>query len=79
MKAKCPCCGRTENLGARVFGKLGLGAGATLLGVSAMKKNPLLGALFAAGGALLGHALDTHVLPNCPSCRVALKAVNTVL
>jgi hypothetical protein len=50
-----------------------------LLGEDAVNKRPLAVMVLCVLGLVAGHLLDTHVLPNCPSCRVALKAVNTVL
>jgi hypothetical protein len=78
MYACCTKCGRSEMLGTRVMGKLAFVAGTALLGSRATKKHPLLMLALGVGGALLGHWVDTKILPNCPTCRVALKAVNTL-
>ncbi|MBZ4419052.1 hypothetical protein [Myxococcus sp. RHSTA-1-4] len=78
-KAICTTCNHTQttdHLGARLGGKLGLAAAGIMLGATVAKKNPLLPILFGVGGALLGHAVDTNVLPTCPSCRVALQLVD---
>jgi hypothetical protein len=71
--------GGKEFLGVRVVPKLTLRAVRKLLGEDAWEKNRMAVLALWLLGLVAGHLLDTHVLPNCPSCRVALKAVNTVL
>ncbi|NRD45957.1 hypothetical protein [Corallococcus exiguus] len=76
MKAICKHCNHKETIGTRLGGKLGLGLAGALLGTAAVKKHPFVTLLCIGGGALLGHAIDTSVLPNCPSCKVALQVAN---
>jgi len=79
MKGKCTNgnCGAKHDLGARFLGKLGgLAVGSMLGGAS---KHPIGVALGALGGALVGHLIDEHVLPSCPSCGAVLEIVSEVV
>jgi hypothetical protein len=79
MIAKCPCCKHKVDVGTRVGGKLGLATAGAMLGAGALKKNPLLTLALVAGGAMLGNWVDNNVLPDCPSCRVALQLVSNAI
>ena len=79
MKGKCTNgnCGAKHNLSARFLGKLGgLAVGSMLGGAS---KHPIGVALGALGGALVGHLIDEHVLPSCPTCCAVLEIVSEVV
>jgi len=77
MRAYCPNCEGQLDLGVRVGAKIGGAiAGAAIGG---MTKNPLLVLLGMALGALLGHVADNEILPHCPKCRAALRAIDATL
>ncbi|WNG41544.1 hypothetical protein F0U61_53585 [Archangium violaceum] len=79
MIAKCPCCKYKVDVGTKVGGKLGLAAAGAMLGANVFKKEPLMTLALIAGGAMLGNWVDNNVLPDCPSCRVALQLVNNAI
>lgn len=60
-------------------GKIAFGLGAAALGAGAAKKHPLGMLAIVALGAAIGHMVDTNVLPNCPSCKVALQLIDRVV
>jgi hypothetical protein len=74
----CKKCGHQQAVGERVMGKLGMAAALALVGGNATR-NPFAALLGACVGAAVGHALDEHLLPTCPGCKVALQLVNTAL
>lgn len=78
MIGKCPSCKKTQDLGERIFGKLGGLLAGSLLGGGA-SKHPLGVALGIIGGVGLGHLIDTRLLPNCPSCGVALELIDEAI
>jgi hypothetical protein len=78
MIAKCTSCGHTKDLGARVGFKLGLSAAGLVFGASAAK-HPAAAVGLGVLGGLIGHALDTNILPNCPSCGVVLQLVSAAI
>jgi outer membrane lipoprotein SlyB len=76
MKATCPQCSKTTDLGARVGLKVGAAVGVTLIGGTSKS---WLGALLGAAlGGVVGHAIDTNVLPSCEVCQVVLRLVDQV-
>lgn len=77
MKATCPQCKKTTDLGARVGTKLGAALGATIVGKSSKS---WLGALIGGAiGAGIGHVVDTNVLPKCEVCQVALQVADAAI
>lgn len=66
-------------VGAQLGCKSGIGLARGLFSEATLRKNPVLLLIFAGGGALLGHKLDTQVLPNYPSFRMVLEAVNSIV
>lgn len=75
MQARCRNCKKNVDLGARVGWKLGVATTGLVLGRGA-SKHPLGFILAGLAGLAIGHAIDTQVLPNCPTCRAALEVIN---
>jgi hypothetical protein len=78
MTAKCPSCGSTQNLGTRVLGKLAMPAVVAVFGRNAFKRHAITMVLLELGALAFGHYLDTNVLPNCPTCQVAMEVVELI-
>ncbi len=66
-------------VGAQLGCKSGIALARHYFSEDTLRRNPGLLLIFAGGGALLGHRLDTHVLPNYPSFRMVLEAVNSIM
>jgi len=74
MRAYCPNCLVQFDLGTRVGGKVGGAVAGAIAGGAT--KHPTAVIVGAILGGLAGHWFDTEVLPRCPSCGVALRAVD---
>lgn len=76
MKAACPQCNKTFDVGERVGLKLGVALGAAAIGgASKSWLGALIGGLIGAG---VGHLVDQEVLPKCDVCQVVLRVVDQV-
>ncbi|MBN1205701.1 MAG: hypothetical protein JXB05_12350 [Myxococcaceae bacterium] len=69
----------TKDLGISFMRKITPHVASMWLGEDALKKRPLAVLSLCVFAVLLGHALDTQVLPNCPPCRVALQTANSIV
>jgi hypothetical protein len=76
-KAHCRKCGYSTQLGARVGWKVGLGL--TALATGGASRSRLSSVLGGLAGLALGHYLDTHLLPDCPRCQVALQVLEPLV
>ena len=82
QKHGCPTCGLTKYLemNSGIGGKIGGGVAGAALAAGLKTKHPLLAGLIVLGGVALGHKLiDQELIPNCPSCGVALQALEPVI
>jgi hypothetical protein len=74
----CPQCAQQFEIGARVGAKIGGAALGAYVGNRATEH--WLGVLAGAViGGVVGHVIDRTVLPTCPTCRVALEVLATVI
>lgn len=78
MKAHCPNCKSSHDVGAAVGGKIA----ATLIGGAvghAATRNPLVALGTALLGLAIGEVIDRDVIPRCPACGVALQVLAAAL
>ncbi len=74
MKARCPNCSTSHDVGTAVGGKIA----ATLIGGAvghAATRNPLIAVGTALLGLAIGEVIDREVVPRCPVCGVALQVL----
>ena len=74
MKARCPTCSTTHDVGTAVGGKIA----ATLIGGAvghAATRNPLVAVGTALLGLAIGEVIDRELIPRCPECGVVLQVL----
>ncbi len=78
MKACCPKCNTTHDVGAAIGGKVVASLVAGAIG-HATTRSPWVTVLTALVGFKIGELIDREVIPRCPTCGVALQVLAAAL
>jgi hypothetical protein len=74
MQSICPNCGVIErNIAQQIGGKITFGLAGLALGNQA--KEPIVAAVCAGVGVLVGHVIDQAVGKKCPVCNAVLLQI----
>ncbi len=73
MSVICPRCGVIERTVAQqIGGKVTFGLAGAAFGQKALK-NPVLAAICAVAGLMVGHYMDQEISKRCPQCGAILR------